>query len=162
MICPNCKVKMFNGCCLKCGLMENGNYIKHEKMDSKYDKVRNYNEDFDIMHRNENWYVPFTIGSLYFSYRNHLIIGLISMVIELIFIISPLYILSYTIFQDIISFFMVLTLSFVFERTLLSMLANPICIKLDQRKNNSKKSIFFVIIHVLVLILLFYIFRLIY
>ena len=77
MKCPKCNVEMDKGICIKCGYMENGNYIEQFKKDDRNTNIRIYNEDFDEMNTNQKKYLNFLLGPFYFSYRNHLITGFI-------------------------------------------------------------------------------------
>ena len=142
MICPNCKIEMKNGCCLRCGLLENGNYINHQEVKSKYDEIREYHDDFDNLYHNENWYVPFIFGHLYFSYRNYFILGLIFEILEISLFVLTFYIQSLTIFQDLLSSFANIALTFIISRTILSMIANPIILFFDKKKIKRNKSKF--------------------
>ena len=84
MKCPNCNIEMNNGICLKCGYMSNGNYIEQYKKTDKYTAIRMYNEDYDIMNYNSSKLLTFFLGPFYFSYRNHLLIGFLISIIDLL------------------------------------------------------------------------------
>ena len=83
MICPRCNIELDKGICLKCGYMDNGEQIEQFKKESKYDNIRIYNEEFDEMNTNQKRYLNLILGPLYFSYRNHLLIGTIISIISL-------------------------------------------------------------------------------
>lgn len=141
--CSNCNGIIYNGCCLVCGLMENGEYANSQNTISKYDIFRNYNEDFDTMFRNENAYIPFLIGHLYFSYRNHLFIGLLAEIIEILFFLLVYYFLDkLVIFSNFFGFTIVSIIVFVIVRLLFYFFSNKICITLDEKKvsNNITKQ----------------------
>lgn len=156
MNCKNCGGKVYNGCCLKCGLMDNGNFVKHNDTTSKYNDIRKYNEDFDTMYHNDNWYIPFFMGHLYFSYRNYFLFGIIIEFFEIFFQTVAIRIQESTIFQDIISTFVTFVLSFIIIRIIISIIANPIIIFFDKKKVKLKykqkkfKSILKFLLHVLI------------
>lgn len=139
--CIKCNGIIYNGCCIKCGLMDNNVYIKKEKNISKYDEYRNYNEDFDLMFHNDNGYIPFLIGHLYFSYRNYLFLGIISEVLEIIAFIGMYYYLDkLVIFSNIIGFFVFTILTFVIVRLQFYLFSNKICLALDKKKIKKYKE----------------------
>ncbi len=156
MKCKNCGGIIYNGCCLKCGLMENGNFIQNPKKEPKIEEIEKYNEDYDIMLHNENWYVPFIIGHLYFSYRNYFLLGILFEIIEIFFQIAAFYIQAKTIFQDLLSVLLTFILSFLFVRIIISIIANPIILFFDKKKVKMKykhkifKSMIKLIVHILI------------
>lgn len=139
MRCPNCNALMLNGCCVRCGTLENGNQSNNEYV-SKYDDDRKYNDDFDMMYRNENWYTPFIIGNLYFSYRKHLLLGIIFGIIDF----ALFYFLSYSYSKmNFANLYLYYYIMFFFEllvRTLYSIISNSICLSLDKRKIKKLKK----------------------
>ena len=83
MECKKCGGKIINNCCIRCGLLTNGNMVKQdEEVTDNHHVQRLYNKNFDTMNRNEKTYINFLLGPLYFSYRGHLILGIISVFID--------------------------------------------------------------------------------
>lgn len=136
-MCPNCKIKMNKGICLKCGYMENGNQIKQYKKQKRFDDIRIYNEDFDEMNTNEKKYINFILGPIYFSYRNHLVVGTIISIISIL-----IYHLEMTLTNSLLSIggladlfaFINIVIYITINRILYMSFSNIICIKLDNIK----------------------------
>ena len=144
MICPRCKIEMNKGICLKCGYMENGNQIERYKHQEKYDDIRIYNEDFDEMNTNEKKYLNFLLGPIYFSYRNHLLVGTIITIISLIILKIEMSLtnslLSIGGLADLFAFINIV-IYITINRILYMSFSNILCIKLDNLKiKNIKKQ----------------------
>lgn len=144
MICPKCKIEMNKGICLKCGYMENGNQIEQYKNQKKYDDIRIYNEDFDEMNTNEKKYLNFLLGPIYFSYRNHLLVGTIITIISLIILKIEMTLtnslLSVGGLADLFAFINIV-IYITINRILYMSFSNILCIKLDNLKiKNIKKQ----------------------
>lgn len=143
MKCPKCNIDLEKGVCLKCGYMENGNKIERFKKTEKYTDIRIYNEDFDKMNTNNNKFINFIMGPFYFSYRNHLITGLIITIISLTILAFEIRLtselLSIGSVFTLLSFFN--TIGYVtINRVLYMAFSNVICIKLDNMKIEKLKQ----------------------
>lgn len=136
MKCVKCGGKIINNCCIRCGLLTNGNIVKQdEEVIDKYHVQRLYNKNFDIMNRNEKTYINFLLGPLYFSYRGHLILGIISVFIDyLLFYFISTFISS----ASYISLLTNLMLCFylILNRLIYVGFSNSICLLLDNIKIN--------------------------
>lgn len=173
MICPNCDIEMNKGICLKCGYMENGNYIEQYKKEDRNTDIRIYNEDFDEMNTNQKKYLNFLLGPFYFSYRNHTITGFIIGIIAFIILYFEITLTNAltgigSIF-NLIAFFNI-TFYIIINRVLYMGFSNVICLTVDKykikkikRKNNNyidklvkhkSRSLTQVIIHILLYIIL--------
>ena len=142
MICPRCNIELDKGICLKCGYMDNGEQIEQFKKESKYDNIRIYNEEFDEMNTNQKRYLNLILGPLYFSYRNHLLIGTIISIISLVILKLELkltnYLLNIGSLCTLLAFFNATFYIFI-NRVLYMSFSNVICIKLDNIKIKIKK-----------------------
>lgn len=171
--CKKCNSNMFNGCCVRCGYMDNNTYVKHENAESKFNDMRNYNKSFDKMYRNDKSIFPFILSFLYISYRNHLLAGFIIGIIDVAITISLEIFLGYIFngYLPLIMFSLIFTFLF-FKRLLYSMFANDLCLKLDSIRikklkslnksekicNHSDKSFIKIFIHIMLYILIFTLF----
>ena len=137
MICPKCNIELEKGICLKCGYMENGEQIEQFKKDDKYTDIRIYNEDFEQMNTNQNKCINFLLGPLYFSFRNHLIIGTIISLLAFLILYMEMKITDYFLqigtLCTLLAFFN-LTFYILINRVTYMAFSNPICIELDKIK----------------------------
>ena len=143
MKCPNCNIELEKGICLKCGYMENGNTIEQFKDTNQHTEIRLYNEDFDQMNTNQNKCLNFIMGSYYFSYRGHLIAGLISTIIAFTVLFFELKITNAL--EQLGSATLILiflnTISYIsLNRIIYMSFSNPICIGLDKCKSKKIKD----------------------
>ena len=99
MKCIKCNGKIVDGCCVRCGYLENGNQIK-TKVKDKNEDLKLFNKDFYIINQNKNLLLVFILGPLYFSYRGYFFIGTI------------LGIIDYLIFYYSMNLFSILTIIF--------------------------------------------------
>ena len=74
MKCPKCGKKMTKDFCMFCGYMLNGNYI-HKTNYKVNDLAKALGDDYDKVIRNENKFLIFFLGPLYFAYRNYFFLG---------------------------------------------------------------------------------------
>lgn len=163
MKCPNCNIELEKGICLKCGYMENGNKIEQFKDTNQHTEVRLYNEDFDQMNTNQNKCLNLIMGSYYFSYRGHLITGLISTIIASLILLFEIKLTNAILALGNISLlmnFLNLTLYITINRIIYMSFSNPICIEIDKCKskkikdtnklvNHKCRNILYLIIHIL-------------
>lgn len=167
MKCPNCNIELEKGICLKCGYMENGNIIEQFKDTNQHTNVRLYNEDYDEMNTNQNKCLNLIMGSYYFSYRGHLITGLISTIIASLILFLELKITNALgqLGSDImLVIFLNATFYIIINRIIYMSFSNPICIGLDKCKskkikdtnklvNHKCRNITYLIIHILLSII---------
>lgn len=167
MICPKCNVKMEKGICIRCGYMENGNVIEQFKDSNQHTEVRLYNEDYDQMNTNETKCLNFIMGSYYFSYRGHFIMGLISTIIAftvLFFELKLTNALQQFGSATLILIFLNTTLYILINRIIYMSFSNLICIELDKCKakkikdtekliNHKCRNMIYLLIHILLSIL---------
>lgn len=167
MICPNCNIKMVNGCCIKCGLLEGGNYIRHDELPSKYDDIRIYNKDFDKMYRNENWYISFLLCNFYYSYRKHIIIGTIFGIIDLLLMFLIVIIYNKLNITNSYLLIYILIIYRILIRTMYATISNSICLYFDSKnlkKGEYKKigrSYIYLLINILLYLIPIYIYKII-
>lgn len=143
MKCPNCNVELEKGICLKCGYMENGNKIERFKDSNQHTEIRLYNEDFDEMNTNQNKFLNFIMGSYYFSYRGHLITGLISTIIAtLVFLFEIKLTNALEILGSgaVLGIFLNTTFYVIINRVIYMSFSNPICIAIDKCKSKKIKN----------------------
>lgn len=163
MICPNCNIELEKGICLKCGYMENGNTIEQFKDSDQHTNVRLYNEDYDEMNTNQNKCLNLIMGSYYFSYRGHLITGLISTVIASLILFLELKItnaLGQLGSEIMLVIFLNATFYIIINRIIYMSFSDPICIEIDKCKskkikdtnklvNHKCRNLLYLIIHIL-------------
>ena len=143
MKCPNCKIELEKGICLKCGYMENGNQIEQFKQNEKNIDIQLYNSDFEIMNQNKKTYINLIMGPLYFSYRNHLITGTIISIISFTILYLEIKLTNLILETGIFSvllFFINTIIYITINRILYMSFSNVICIKLDNIKINRIKK----------------------
>ena len=142
MICPRCNNEMKDHCCIRCGYMTNGNFVSQDSSEDKYDDLRTYNNYFDEMIRNENSWLCFVLGPLYFSYRNHLLCGTILTGIHLFLF----YLTGYTaslFLSEVVMVYLIyfnLFIYIILSRILYVMFDNILCIKIDQYQLKKYKN----------------------
>jgi len=142
MKCPNCKRDLVKGCCLRCGYMENGNTISLDSSTTnKFEELKIFNKDFDIMRRNEKIYINLLLGPLYFSYRGHLITGIIFTLLDLVILYSVEF---YFILVMRNLFFVSVAMIFylLFNRMLYIGFTNQICLFIDNIRIKCIKSLY--------------------
>ena len=143
MKCPNCNIDLEKGICIKCGYMDNGNKIERFKKTEKYTDIRIYNEEFDKMNLNQTKFSNFIMGPFYFSYRNHLIVGIIITILSLAVLafeirLTDSFLAIGSVFT-LLSFFN--TIGYItINRVLYMAFSNVICIKLDNMKIEKLKQ----------------------
>lgn len=173
MECPRCNIELENGICLKCGFVEDGQQIEQFKKNDKYTDIRIYNLDFEEMNTNQNKFVNFLMGPLYFSFRNHLIVGTIISILAYLVLMFEIrltnYFLTIGTLCTLLAFFNI-TFYIVINRVLYMAFSNPICIVLDKIKikrikkhnknyidkfvNHNAKSILTLLIQILIYIII--------
>ena len=167
MKCPNCNIELEKGICLKCGYMENGNTIEQFKDSDQHTNVRLYNEDYDEMNTNQNKCLNLIMGSYYFSYRGHLITGLISTIIASLILFLELKItnaLEQLGSEIMLVIFLNATFYIIINRIIYMSFSDPICIEIDKCKskkikdtnklvNHKCRNILYLIIHILLSII---------
>lgn len=167
MKCPNCNIELEKGICLKCGYMENGNTIEQFKDTNQHTNVRLYNEDYDEMNTNQNKCLNLIMGSYYFSYRGHLITGLISTIIASLILFLELKItnaLGQLGSEIMLVIFINATFYIIINRIIYMSFSDPICIEIDKCKskkikdtnklvNHKCRNILYLIIHILLSII---------
>ena len=135
MKCPKCKLELNKGICLKCGYMENGYNIERNKENEKYKDIRIYNEDFDIMNQNSTKLLNLLLGPFYFSYRNHLFIGILISIIDLLILTFEINfqnaLTTLGSIYNLFAFFNIVLYPIV-NRMLYMGFSNVICIKIDE------------------------------
>lgn len=163
MKCPNCNIELEKGICLKCGYMENGNTIEQFKDTNQHTNIRLYNEDYDEMNTNQNKCLNLIMGSYYFSYRGHLITGLISTIIASLILFLELKItnaLEQLGSEIMLVIFLNATFYIIINRIIYMSFSNSICIGLDKCKskkikdtnklvNHKCRNLLYLIIHIL-------------
>ena len=163
MKCPNCNIELEKGICLKCGYMENGNTIEQFKDTNQHTNVRLYNEDYDEMNTNQNKCLNLIMGSYYFSYRGHLITGLISTIIASLILFLELKItnaLEQLGSEIMLVIFLNATFYIIINRIIYMSFSDPICIEIDKCKskkikdtnklvNHKCRNLLYLIIHIL-------------
>lgn len=172
MKCPNCNIEMDKGICLKCGYMENGNYIEQFKKEDKNTEIRIYNEDYDEMNTNQKKYLNFLLGPFYFSYRNHLITGFLTGIIAFLILYFEIILTqALTTIGSIFTLvaFLNITIYVIINRIFYMGFSNVICLAIDKHKikkikkkenymdilvNHKSRSIAKIIIQVLLYIML--------
>lgn len=167
MKCPNCNIELEKGICLKCGYMENGNTIEQFKDSDQHTNVRLYNEDYDEMNTNQNKCLNLIMGSYYFSYRGHLITGLISTIIASLILFLELKItnaLGQLGSEIMLVIFINATFYIIINRIIYMSFSDPICIEIDKCKskkikdtnklvNHKCRNLLYLIIHILLSII---------
>lgn len=93
MKCPKCGKRMTKDFCMFCGYMLDGNFIKKTNYKIS-DLEKAFGNEYKKIVRNENKWLIFLLGPLYFGYRNYFFLGLI---LEIFNIIS--YWILYNIFN---------------------------------------------------------------
>ena len=146
MNCPNCGGKIFDGCCVKCGYLNNGNKISLKDKKDKNEDVKIYQKNFDIMLHNNNWYIPFIIGPLYLSYKGYLVLGAILTYLDLLIYylilmipsVLPSKLLVLPFFSQLGMYTFILY--FIISKLLYSATLNSLCLELDKKKTEKIKN----------------------
>lgn len=118
--------------------MENGNTIEQFKDSDQHTNVRLYNEDYDEMNTNQNKCLNLIMGSYYFSYRGHLITGLISTIIASLILFLELKItnaLGQLGSEIMLVIFLNATFYIIINRIIYMSFSDPICIEIDKCKS---------------------------
>lgn len=137
MICPRCNSKIYKDCCLKCGYLVNGNQITtDEKNINKFEDQKLINSKFDDMYRNKKMYINFILGPLYFSFRGHLVLGILCCILHYINIMYIPVLFSNVFF---IPSTLIIYLYIFLSRIMYCTFANTICISIDNLKINHYK-----------------------
>lgn len=133
MKCPKCHNEMKDNCCMRCGYMNNGNYVTCIDKEPKNKDMYIYNKNFEAMYRNENVIIPMIFGGLYLAYVGHIISGILLIIIDFFLwyftnlflscipIIGQLYIPNQIIY-------------IVVTRMIFGAIINPYALWLDRRK----------------------------
>lgn len=143
--------------------MENGNTIEQFKDSDQHTNVRLYNEDYDEMNTNQNKCLNLIMGSYYFSYRGHLITGLISTIIASLILFLELKItnaLGQLGSEIMLVIFLNATFYIIVNRIIYMSFSDPICIEIDKCKskkikdtnklvNHKCRNLLYLIIHIL-------------
>lgn len=143
--------------------MENGNTIEQFKDSDQHTNVRLYNEDYDEMNTNQNKCLNLIMGSYYFSYRGHLITGLISTIIASLILFLELKItnaLGQLGSEIMLVIFLNATFYIIINRIIYMSFSDPICIEIDKCKskkikdtnklvNHKCRNLLYLIIHIL-------------
>lgn len=129
MICPNCHHQLTKEKnqyhCLRCGYISTGHYLKEglsERQETILEKA--LNSHFYKLLYNNNFYVPFLVGPLYFGYYQLLLIGIILENLEIGFFLLIAMKLSFS----------TAILIILFTHILYSIYANQFCIFLWKKK----------------------------
>ncbi len=132
--CPKCNIKMLNNCCVRCGYMINGNY-SNQKLESKYEELKLYNKSFEKMNYNKNKTQIFILESSYFSYRDHLLFGILLGIVDSIVSIFLISLMINYIKDDFIIIYVELIIVYIFIKKIIYVIfANTVCLKLDYKK----------------------------
>lgn len=144
MNCPKCNAKIRNNCCVGCGYMTNGNYVRINSSTINHKDLRTYNNSFEEMTRNEKKFVTFLLGSFYFSYRNHFLIGILISTFDILlsgFIIEffdTFFAQSHVIMVYLVKLYILLYI--IINKIFYMTFANMICLKLDELRLKRLKS----------------------
>lgn len=135
MKCEKCGGKIIDGSCIKCGYLVTGEQIEEKNID-KYEDLKLFNGDFDIINRNKKQYLPFIFGPIYISYRGHLImgtiLGLIDYLLFYLIVINNMFML----FSNILMIYISIFINRIFWATI----SNSICLLLDKLKVKQIKN----------------------
>lgn len=137
--CIKCGSNMLDNCCVRCGYMTNGNYISNKEPIDKNKDIKMYNDTYDKMYRNEKKIIPFFIGPLYFSYKNHLILGFIFTLLDIL-LYKELLKLCEPVGYFTLFFYMIVLFILLIKSLFYAILANSICIKADIYKISKLKD----------------------
>ncbi len=133
MRCPKCGSVLQGKVCIKCGYMENGNYVKYDYDNQKSD-LELYEKNYNGALQNKNLMIPFLLGSLYVTYKGHFIIGFL-----LSFLEFGLFVLVFNFFEMFAADFQLLfalTLSiilWIFVRFIMAGVLNSFVLFLDKK-----------------------------
>jgi len=130
MICPKCNGKIVDGCCTKCGYLENGNRIENNNIDKNED-LKLFNKDFEIINENRNLLWVFILGPLYFSYRGYFFLGTILGLIDY-FIFY--YFINTSIMVLVFGITMIGPIYILINRLIYIIFSNYICLLIDKIK----------------------------
>lgn len=134
--CPKCNAVIYNDCCVGCGYMTNGNYIKVNSSATKFKDLRTYNNSFEEMTRNEKKFITFILGSFYFSYRNHFLIGILISTFDVLFSCFIIeWFMDFFAPSDLLMLYFVyvyILLYIIIKKLLYMTFANMVCLKLDE------------------------------
>jgi len=131
MNCSKCNGKLLDGCCTKCGHLQNGNKITKNHIDKNED-LKLFNKDFNIINENKNLLLISILGPLYFSYRGYLLIGTIIGIIDYLLFYYLMNVFDFVIFITGTTSF---TISYLLMNRLIYVIfSNYICILIDKFK----------------------------
>lgn len=128
MKCLKCNSQIIDGCCIKCGYLENGNQINYKEID-RYEDLKLFNKNFDKINQNKNLLLIFILGPLYFSYMGYFFLGTVMGLID--------YFLLYYTMNNILWIFGNSSLTIIYflvDRLIYIVLSNQICILIDKIK----------------------------
>lgn len=132
MKCPKCGMTMSRENCLYCGYMLNGNVIDTKKLVPLTDLDLYFDQDYDKITRNQNWFIVGLLGPSYIFSRGFYLIGLL-----LIFIDSFIS-FFFMAFNQVIFFSRLVTLFnviYIFiNRVVWATIGNMIYIKLQEKR----------------------------
>ena len=131
MKCDKCGGQIIDGCCIKCGYLENGNKIEI-KESCKNEDLKLFNKDFSIISENKNLLLVFILGPLYFSYRGYFFIATILGILDYLLFYYSMNSIPYIILLISNSFIGVLY--FFINRLIYIIFSNYICILIDKLK----------------------------
>ena len=142
MNCSKCNGKIVDGCCIKCGHLDNGNNIQKKEVDKNED-LKLFNKDFDIIAQNKNLLLIFMLGPLYFSYRGYFIIGTILGIIDYLMLyyimnLSEILIIIFGSFQILMLYLSINRLIYIIFSNYLCIIIDKIKIKRIKKKYNKK------------------------
>lgn len=137
MNCKRCNGKIVDGCCVKCGYMDNGNNIQNIEVDKNED-LKLFNKDFNIIVQNQNLLLIFILGPLYFSFRGYFFIGTILGILDylLFYYIMDLSKILIIVFGG----FQIGMINFFINRLIYIIFSNYICLLIDKLKINRIKK----------------------
>lgn len=134
MKCPKCGFKMKDNYCMHCGYMKNGNTISNKESNPSASDLEIYLGDkFDTLYYNENTFLIFILGPLYFCYQSYILLGFLCLIL------------------DLVLYYLVMITSFCYSglkliglffglRVLYMTVSNMICLKLYERRINKLKK----------------------
>lgn len=144
MNCPKCNAKIRNNCCVGCGYMTNGNYVRINSSTINHKDLRIYNDSFEEMTRNEKKFITFILGSFYFSYRNHFLIGILISTFDILFLCFIFeWFMDFFAPSDLLMLYLVyiyILLYIIINRIFYMTFANMVCLKLDELRLKRLKS----------------------
>ena len=139
MKCPKCNSDIVDGCCVRCGYLLNGNFVRNREVEKNED-LKLFNKDYESLLYNKKLLLIFILGPLYFSYRGFLITSLLSIIIDRYLYFLFMDIVNHSIFM--LSSFSMQLIYFVISRLIYVIFSNSICILIDKLKIKMYKMIY--------------------